>query len=404
MCFRPLSTLPSTLAAAVLLVATGCSSMNGYMMNASGLGYYEQGNYAMAAREFQQALASNPRNPDYIANLAKTKMKTGDAAGAEQLYQQALTLAPSHQPAYHGYAELLMAQNRSQEALRMLNAWAATQPYLPESHVELAWLQRELGQHDAAAQSLQTALQMNPNHATALAHLGQYHQDQGDAATAVALYQRALRADWNQPEVHSRLAVAAQSAGSNSPMAEIAMARGVHPGSLPRQQLALGPPPAGLPQAGMPGRSAIAAHTPAPMQHSFHGIPAVAQTGLPLPPNGNVGPLAGPVEFDQGQQSFAPVFSHSSEPQNAAGPVVSQHFPGPGSVPFGLSGAAMSGPTLEGSSTGVPSGSATSTLPAPIPDPAFSSHSTTPAASDIPVTSISSSKAVSDDVPQVEAF
>ena len=136
----------------------------------------------------------------------------------------------------------------------MLNTWAATQPYIAESHVELAWLQREMGQPDAAAQSLQQALQVNPNHATALAHLGQYHQDSGNSTEAVAMYQRALQANWNQPEVHSKLAVAAQAAGANHPMGETAMARGVHPGSMPRQQMAFGPqtPPMQMAASSMP--------------------------------------------------------------------------------------------------------------------------------------------------------
>ena len=63
-------------------------------------------------------------------------------------------MAPSHQPSYHGLAETMMAQGRSEEAASLLTTWAGTQPYVAESHVELAWLQREMGQTDAAAQSL----------------------------------------------------------------------------------------------------------------------------------------------------------------------------------------------------------------------------------------------------------
>lgn len=395
MCCRQFPTFFSCMASFAMVALSGCYSMNGYMTNASGLSYYEQGNYAMAAQEFQTALASSPRNPDYIANLAKTKAKTGDAAAAEQLFQQALTLSPSHQPSYHGYAELLMAQNRSQEALRMLNAWAATQPYLPESHVELAWLQRELGQHDAAAQSLQTALQMNPNHATALAHLGQYHHDQGDAATAVALYQRALRSDWNQPEVHSRLAVAAQSAGAASPMAEMAMARGVHPNSLPRQQLAFGPPPAGLPQPGMPQQPTLAGH-PYPHTH----VAGMVQPGMP--------PHAASLAVNQSglpQQSFTPVFPSGANAIAAGtGP-----FPIAGSGSFEASHPESSSMHPAMPSWNLSGGTAVSThssetLPAPIPDPAFSSHSSTAVASDIPVSSISHSQPAAESAPTVEAF
>ena len=141
--------------------------MNGYMMNASGHGYYEQGNYAMAAREFQSALESNPYNPDYMANLAKSRQKMGDPHSAERLFRQALSADPSHQPSYHGLAELMLASGRTDEATQLLTAWSSTQPYVAESHVELAWLQNELGQSHAAAGTLRRALQVNPSHSTA---------------------------------------------------------------------------------------------------------------------------------------------------------------------------------------------------------------------------------------------
>ncbi|MCA9067181.1 MAG: tetratricopeptide repeat protein, partial [Planctomycetaceae bacterium] len=63
----------SALLAAGLSSVTGCYSVNGYVMNRSGQAYYEQGNYQAAATEFQQAVMSDPYNPDYLANLARTR-------------------------------------------------------------------------------------------------------------------------------------------------------------------------------------------------------------------------------------------------------------------------------------------------------------------------------------------
>lgn len=336
-------------------------------MNASGLGYYDRGNYAMAAQEFQTAVASNPKNPDYLANFARTRMKMGDLSGAEQLYQQALAISPSHQPAYHGYSELLLAQNRGQDALRMMNSWAATQPYIPESHVELAWVQRELGQHDAAAQSLQTALQMNPNHATALAHLGQYYQDQGNSTQAVAMYQQALRADWNQPEVHSRLAMAAESAGASHPMGEMAMARGVHPHSLPRQQLAFGNPfPHQLQNPAYPHQQ-VAWQQPQP-----GGVP---QQWQPITQGAQLNPGQG-VPF----QPAAPTAGFNPMP------------------PFGVAASS--------SVSGIPPADQPAPLkltessnpPLPVPDPEFNNGNS------IPVTSVSNAVELESATPEVEAF
>jgi tetratricopeptide (TPR) repeat protein len=355
-----------------LTALSGCYSMNGYVMNASGHGYYDKGNYAMAAREFQTALASSPTNPDYMANLARTRMKMGDSQGAEQLYRQALTVAPAHQPSYHGLADLMLADGRGQQSLQLLNSWAATQPYTAEPHVELAWMQREMGQHDSAARSLQAALQVNPNHSTALAHLGQYYQDSGQAPQAVSLYQKSLRADWNQPEVHSRLASAAETAGADHPMSRTAMARGVHPQSLPRQQLAFGQPgPAGP----FPGGPAM------PQPHTAYQPQMMAQQS---PPAG----------------AFVPQAMPSLQPGN---PIAMAGFNPLMSVPLGTAGL----PGSTGSTIPPAANRSSSETLLPVPDPAFATVPGTLSVSAplVPVTSVSQSSVVEDGaVPEVEAF
>ncbi len=381
-----------------LLAISGCYNMNGYVMNASGQGYYEQGNYAMAAQEFQNALSSNPHSPDYMSNLAKARMKMGDTTTSEQLLRQALAKSPSHQPSYHGLAELYLAQGRGDEAARLLNSWAATQPYVAESHVELAWLQRELGQPDAAAQSLQTALQINPSHSTALAHLGQYYQDIGQPAQAVTMYQQSLKSDWNQPDVHSRLATVAELAGTNHPMSEMAMARGVSPGEVPRQQLAFG-----MPNMGQPGMSPMMnqpqmAYQPMPRQQSVAYQPPFGQQQY-----ANYAPpmVASPAGFPNGVESQWDM--NSQYPQAPSSGITGMEM----MMPFPVAGGNVSSvsnvssvPTLpspQWNSSAVPQPSAT---PMPTPDPAFQLGQS----SNVPVTSISQSTVIPSELPEIEAF
>lgn len=189
---------------AFALFSTGCNS--GRVLNQAGKAYYDQGNYAMASQEFQRAVAANPYNADYIANLAASKMRQGDQMSAEQAWRHALQINPSHQPSYHGLARMLVENNRHQDAQALLGTWTASQPYSAESHLEMAWLHRETGNEAGAAQELQQALQINPNHAKAQAALGQYYQDTGRTAEAMTMYQHSLRNNWYQPEVQSRLA------------------------------------------------------------------------------------------------------------------------------------------------------------------------------------------------------
>ncbi|MFO0427432.1 MAG: tetratricopeptide repeat protein [Planctomyces sp.] len=342
------------LAAAGSVTIVGCSTGNGFVMNSSGQNYYQQGNLPAAAAEFEQAVRTDPTNPDYLANLAKVRAKMGDASGSEQLYRQALSVSPSHQPSYHGLAELMLAQGRGQEATSMMGTWVATQPYVAESHLEMAWLQRELGNSAGAAQSLQQALQVNPGHATALAHLGQYYQDVGRPDQAVAMYQQSLRADFNQPEVHSRLAAASQSAGAAHPMSATAMARGVHPYEMARQPSVLGTPSQGSQVASMQA-----------WQQS-----QMAQATGAFGPYASQMPWSAPGMMAQQPNPYSPAAFAQSMP-NVNGSAMPFSGDSEWKVVPGSYRVIDSGAGQQGNGTMSPATMATST-PAPTPDPAIS--------------------------------
>jgi len=190
----------------VLSLASGCCATSGWIFNNSGCGYYSRGQYAMARDEFRRATIDAPNNPQYWHNLAMAMKQTGDVVGAEQVLRQNLTqVSAMHQPTYHSLAQILVEQNRHAEAQDLLTGWSQSQPYVTEAHVEMAWIQRETGNLPGAEQSLRQALQLNPRHPAALAHLGQLYQDSGQTDRAVSMYQRSLASKWGQPEVQSRM-------------------------------------------------------------------------------------------------------------------------------------------------------------------------------------------------------
>jgi len=190
----------------LIALSTGCHATNSWVMNNSGRGFYERGNYAAAKQEFACAVADNPFQPDYRHNLAMAMQKQGDLSSSEQVLRHNLSIDPSHQPTYHALAQTLVMQHRSGEAQELLAEWVATQPYTTQSYVELAWLNREIGDPVTAEQTLRRALQLEPNNPVVLAHLGQIQQESGDVNQASNFYTRSLTSQWDQPEVKSRLA------------------------------------------------------------------------------------------------------------------------------------------------------------------------------------------------------
>jgi Tfp pilus assembly protein PilF len=380
------------------------------------MSYYENGNYDAAAREFQVAMMNDPKNPDFHANFAKSRQKMGDLAGAEHHFRQALTIARDHQPSYHGLAEVFLAQGRGQEAQEMLTTWAATQPYQPDAHVELAWLQQEMGDPNAAAQSLQKALQINPNHSTALAHLGQQYEDMGRPDQAVELYQNSLRSDWNQPDVHSRLAAASQKAGPSSAMAATAMGRGVHPYSVARQPSLMGPPSAGSQMAQMQiaqNQMAMAGYGNR-MNQAGPGQMAMNPMMMPGAMSGYYSPSVSPSMMtasnpmmNSPMATMNPMNSgwHVASPGMSTSPTqtASTSFDGMFPVPNASNGMTFPmATTIQSPGTTSPS---TNSAAVPTPDPTFSAASPTPVSTiSLSQTSPVTTSPSSSEPPVVEAF
>jgi len=190
---------------------SGCQVLSD-TQNSEGARMFEQAYYQGAQQRFQQAIQSDPNNPDAYYNLARTYHQLGKLHGqksdlqqAESYYHQCLDHDPNHQDCYRGLAVLLTEQSRSGDAFKLVEGWAARNPSSPAPRIELARLHEESGNRDAAKSSLIEAVAADPVNARALAALGKLREDAGDTAQALANYQRSLSVDPNQPQVASRI-------------------------------------------------------------------------------------------------------------------------------------------------------------------------------------------------------
>jgi len=215
------------LAGLCLLGISGCGGVAAQARNAEGVRLYDQSRYEDAIGQFQLAVNYDPNHADGYYNLGAVHHRLGlqsqdpsQFAQAEHYYNQCLDRDEGHRHCYRGLAVLLVEQERSEEAFRLIEGWADRNPNSPEPKIELARLMEEFGDREAAKQNLLEALASDPQNARALAALGKLREQTGEYALALNDYQQSLWKDRFQPEVAARVA-ALQSAVGSTPLTTV---------------------------------------------------------------------------------------------------------------------------------------------------------------------------------------
>jgi tetratricopeptide (TPR) repeat protein len=208
----------------VLLACSLCGcTLLAHGQNADGVRLVRQGFHQAAIERFQQAIASDPQNPDGYYNLAAAYHRLARISGnpehweqAESYYNQCKDRDPNHQDCYRGLAVLLVQRGRKDEAFRLLETWSERYPTSPTPKIELARLYEEMADRETAREYLYDALSVDPYNARALAALGRLHEQDGNMAQALADYQRSLAHDRFQPELAARVAALTAALSRNT--------------------------------------------------------------------------------------------------------------------------------------------------------------------------------------------
>jgi tetratricopeptide (TPR) repeat protein len=155
-----------------------------------------------------------------VAEVAAVRAaQAGPEAGAEVIRAARLDLTrPVNAPALVLLVQYLVVTDQLAEALEATQAALATHPNAPGYHELSGVALRWAGDPDAARKAFQQALELEPERATALAQLAVLAADQADAETAIALYDRAARAD---PEDASYQWAAIQLVAASDDTAEL---------------------------------------------------------------------------------------------------------------------------------------------------------------------------------------
>lgn len=118
--------------------------------------------YARARTAAERALALAPDLAEAHASLAQMQLLNDwDAAAAERSYRRAIALQPKLVSAHRGYASLLSAQGRLDEAIAEAQRAVEADPAAARGYIDLAWTLNYAGRYREALAELERALELD---------------------------------------------------------------------------------------------------------------------------------------------------------------------------------------------------------------------------------------------------
>lgn len=144
---------------------------------------------AGSARAYVQAVVKElepvlGRNSEGCQALARVQSQLGDRVAAEQWARRTLAQEPARVETQVFLAELLILQDRLDEAAGFLRQALAVQPDRPGAQYRLGMVLDRLGDREGARRALETAVVQSPNDATVRLVLGRLLLDAGETAEA----------------------------------------------------------------------------------------------------------------------------------------------------------------------------------------------------------------------------
>lgn len=147
--------------------------------------------YARAKQAVAKALELDGEMPDAHSILAQLKFLCDfDWSGAEQEFELALELNPSSADACDYYGRMLLALERNDEALAMLNRARELDPLAHPLDVATGALRA--GQYDEAVRAASAVIKLDPHHARAHATLGWAYVKSGMTARGLGELEQAV--------------------------------------------------------------------------------------------------------------------------------------------------------------------------------------------------------------------
>lgn len=159
--------------------------------------------------KIQELVAGAPA----VVQSGNDAFKSGDAAGAEKAFRQAIAEDPSSVTARENLAVVLARGGRLDEAIQALQEAIALEPKRVSLHFTLGSLYTRQGKGDEAIGSLQQAIALDPAHANAHFNLGNALVRAGRPDEAQAAYRKVTELQPNNADARLLLSMGEIRAG-----------------------------------------------------------------------------------------------------------------------------------------------------------------------------------------------
>lgn len=137
-----------------------------------GLAHYALGDYAAAIPYLKQADDGDPQNLEFRMDLAQSCLKTKQYQCVLDTYHQILTINPNSAEADMLMGEAYDEMKDEGKAMEQYEAAIKADPTIPNAHFGYGYMLWRLLQFSQAEQEFNAELAINPDHAFALAYLG----------------------------------------------------------------------------------------------------------------------------------------------------------------------------------------------------------------------------------------
>lgn len=192
---------------AVAIAGAGCQrSTNAIKM--SGERAFTEGDYALAAAEFEEYLDKVPGNPHVTSKLGESYLKLGRTAEARERLLVAYRMRPQDDEVFAALCEVLYADKKYEELNRVLRQRAIDRGRF-QDYLLVAEYAERMGDRDEAQRALLTAAKVDRGMSVEpQVELAKLYLRAGDRARAVERLRMAYFIDPNNGEV---LGLAAQA-------------------------------------------------------------------------------------------------------------------------------------------------------------------------------------------------